>query len=213
MLQLAKLLKYCQFEKTCNTVFAIFLATWLVARHGIYNILCYCIYRDVPRVMPFACYKGSTEELETDQSILSSKWRYVEPFLDQSGTICLDKSVKWVFLGLLFMLQVLSAVWLTMIMRVAITMVRGEEAQDVRSSDEDEEEENFDAVLEDDAECKEVVANGIAATGALKGKARTSGSDATSARQAGLFQNPAGRIRVPGSRDRKELLQKVGCSG
>ena len=92
-------------------------------------------------------------------------------------------------------------------------MVRGEEAQDVRSSDEDEDEEADDSVLEEDAECKEVVANGIAASSALKGKAKASGSDAIPPRQAGLFQNPAGRIRVPGSRDRKDLLQKVGCSG
>ena len=49
--------------------------------------------------MPFACYSGATEELETDANKLGSRWRYAEPFFDQKGTICLDSSVKSVFLG------------------------------------------------------------------------------------------------------------------
>lgn len=197
-------------------MFVVFLATWLVARHGIYPYLCWSIYRDVPRVMPFACYTGESQELETDTNKLNSSWRYAEPFFDQKGTVCLDRSVKWVFLGLLFMLQVLSIVWFGMIIKVALKVVKGESANDSRSSDEEEEEE-AEVVAEElvkvGMDCKKAVPNGIA-TRSPSGKARASGSDvAPPPRQTGLFQRGTGRIRVPGSRDRKELIGRVGCNG
>ena len=196
-------------------MFVVFLATWLIARHGIYNVLCWAIYRDVPRVMSFACYAGATGELENDPAKLVSRWRYAEPFFDQNGTICLDRSVKWVFLGLLFMLQILSIVWFGMIVKVALSMVKGEGANDTRSSDEedDEVEEEEKTEMEELAEQqKETILNGKA-TLLSSGKARASGSEASPPRQMGLFQTGAGRIRVPGSKDRKELIGRVGCNG
>ena len=187
-------------------MFIVFLGTWLVARHGVYVVLCWAIYRDVPRVMPFACYAAATEELETDVNKLSSRWRYAEPFFDQKGTICLDRNVKWVFLGLLFMLQVLSMIWFVMIVKVALSMVKGEGASDSRSSDEeDDEEEEIDE--------KNLMENLDSKEGILNGKASSSGSEAAPSRQTGLFQRGTGRIRVPGSRDRKELIGRVGCNG
>lgn len=202
------MLKYLHFESLCNIMFGIFLATWLVARHGIYNSLCYSIYRDIPRVMPFACYSGQDQELDTNPERLSSSWRYLEPFFDQKGTICFDRSVKWVFLGLLLMLQLLSIVWFGMIVRVALSVLKGEGASDTRSGDEDESDEIDDI-------CDEVYSNGkptptSSATISSKGKA--TGSEPPP-RQTGLFQRGTGRIRVPGSRDRKELIGRVGCNG
>lgn len=163
--------------------------------------------------MPFACYRGFSGELETDQTKLSSKWRYVEPFLDQNGTICLDQNVKSVFLGLLLMLQVLSIVWFGMILKVALSMVKGEGAQDTRSSDEDEEEEEKEELEEEGGMVKEAAMNGNLAGCSTKDRARSSGSEATPPPQTGLFGRGTGRIRVPGSRDKKELLGRVGCNG
>ena len=210
--QLAKMLKYLHFESLCNIMFGIFLATWLVARHGIYNSLCYSIYRDVPRVMPFACYSGRDQELETNPERLSSSWRYLEPFFDQKGTICLDRSVKWVFLGLLLMLQLLSIVWFGMIVRVALSVLKGEGASDTRSGDEDEENDEIDDIHD------ELYSNGkptttSSATISSSSKGKATGSEQPPARQTGLFQRGTGRIRVPGSRDRKELIGRVGCNG
>lgn len=199
------MLKYLHYEATCNTMFGIFLATWLVTRHGIYVNLCWAIYRDVPRVMPFACYSGDTMELETDPTKLS-QWRYLDPFFDQKGTICLDRNIKSIFLGLLLMLQVLSIVWFGMIIKVALSMLlKGEGANDTRSGDEDEGEEDEE---EENKEMCEVRANGKP-TPSANGKALASSSEAP--RQTGLFQR--GVIRVPGSRDRKELIGRVGCNG
>ena len=202
------MLKYLHYESVCNIMFGIFLATWLVARHGIYNSLCYSIYRDVPRVMPFACYSGQDQELETNPERLSSSWRYLEPFFDQKGTICLDRSVKWVFLGLLLMLQLLSIVWFGMIIRVALSVLKGEGASDTRSGDEDEESDEIDDI------CDEVYSNGkpTPSSAPISGKSKATGSEPPP-RQTGLFQRGTGRIRVPGSRDRKELIGRVGCNG
>ena len=212
--QSAKVLKYLGFEAACNTMFVAFLTSWVVARHGIYNFLCWSIYRDVPRVMPFGCHNAATESAETDPTKLSSRWRYAEPFLDQNGTICLDKSVKSVFLGLLMMLQVLSIAWFILIVKVAIKLVRGDVAQDTRSSDEEEEEEETveTGISKEQDDCREAASNGKAAY-TPSGKARASSTEATPPRQTGLFQRGTGRLRVPGSRDRKELIGRVGCNG
>ena len=201
------MLKYLRYETACNTMFGVFLATWLVSRHGIYVNLCWSIYRDVPRVMPFACYSGDTMKLEEDPTKLS-KWRYFVPFFDQKGTICLDRNIKSIFLGLLLMLQVLSIVWFGMVIKVAFRMLKNGEANDTRSGDEDDGEEDEDEE-EEEQEAREVRANGKPNQPA-SGKAMASGSEAPS-RQPGLFQR--GGIRVPGSRDRKELIGRVGCNG
>jgi len=206
--QLAKMLKYLHYEAACNIMFGMFMGTWLVARHGIYNWLTYSIYRDVPRVMAFACYSGATEKLEADPSKLGSRWRYMEPFFDQAGIICLDRDVKSVFLGLLLMLQVLSIVWFGMIVKVAVSMLRGAGAEDTRSGDEDEGDEEDE---EEEREC-EILSNGKPPNSA-SGKTRATGNDTSPPRQNGLFQRGTGRIRVPGSRDRKELIGRVGCNG
>ena len=144
-------------------------------------------------------------ELETDPKKLS-RWRYFNPFFDQKGTICLDRNIKSIFLGLLLMLQVLSIVWFVMIIKVALSVLKGEAANDTRSGDEDEGKEEEEEEKEE--EC-EVRSNGKP-TQSANGKAMASGSE-TPSRQTGIFQR--GGIRVPGSRDRKELIGRVGCNG
>lgn len=142
-------------------------------------------------------------ELETDPTKLN-RWRYLDPFFDQKGTICLDRNIKSIFLGLLLMLQVLSIVWFGMIIKVALSVLKGKGASDTRSGDEDEGEED-----EEEEETSGVPVNGKP-TRSANGKAIASGNEVPS-RQTGLFQR--GGIRVPGSRDRKELIGRVGCNG
>ena len=142
-------------------------------------------------------------EVETDPRKLN-RWRYFDPFFDQKGTICLDRNIKSIFLGLLLMLQVLSIVWFGMIIKVALSVLKGKGASDTRSGDEDDGEEE-----EEQEETCEVPVDGKP-TRSANGKAIASSSEVPS-RQTGLFQR--GGIRVPGSRDRKELIGRVGCNG
>lgn len=191
------MLKYMGYETACNAMFALFLATWAVGRHGIYIPLCWSIYRNVPLVMSYGCYSGATMQRQ-DPSMLGA-WRYIEPFLDQKGIICLDPKVKWVFLTMLLTLQVLCIVWFAMILKVAYTVLKGGDANDTRSDDEDEEGPEY---ILPDGELKRSLSAGI----------RTSGSDPTPS-QSRYFQRGEGRIRIRRSRDRKEMIGRVGCNG
>jgi len=198
---LAKILKYLHYENACNAAFGVFLSVWLVARHVIYVALCWSIYRDVPGVMNYGCYSGATEELK-DPAKLTSPGKYLEPFFDQNGTICLDKGVKWVFLGMLLMLQVLSIVWFVMILKVAYSVLKGSAANDTRSGDEDEEEE----------EIEETRPQEKTAPPTAPAKIRGSVGDSVPIR-SGIFADGGGRLRIPRSRDRKEMIGRVGCNG
>lgn len=193
------MLKYMQYETACNTAFGVFLATWLVARHIIYVSLCWSIYRDVPEVMPYGCYAGATGKPRNGDEI--GVWRYVEPFIDQEGTICLDRTIKWAFLSMLLMLQLLSLIWFVMIVKVAYGMLKHGVADDTRSGDEAEAEER-EAVRPVQGKPKAFVA----------ARNRTSGAEAVSS-HSGFIQRGGGRLRIPGSRDRKEMIGRVGCNG
>jgi acyl-CoA-dependent ceramide synthase len=152
--------------------------------------------------MNYGCYSGATGEM-VDSEHLSS-WRYMEPFFDQKGTICLDKGVKWVFLSMLLMLQVLSIVWFGMILKVAYGVLKGAPAEDSRSGDEDE--------LDDEAKCeKDPIIEEVKHTASAK--IRPSTSDGVPIQPAYFRDGGGGRLRIPRSRDRKEMIGRVGCNG
>ena len=129
-------------------------------------------------------------ELETDPSKLS-RWRYFDPFFDQKGTICLDRNIKSIFLGLLLMLQVLSIVWFGMIIKVALSLLNGKGANDTRSDDEDGGDEGKEEEEEDEGQVR---SNGKPTQFASRKNIAT-GCEAPP-RPTGLFQR--GGIRVPG---------------
>lgn len=197
--QLAKMLKYLKHETACNAVFGLFLAVWIVSRHMIYILLCYSIYRDVPGVMDYGCFSGATG-LPEDPNTLGV-WRYLEPFFDQSSTICLDRKIKWTFLGMLIAIQSLSILWFSMIIKVAYQIISGGVGKDVRSSDEEESEDECVAEQPNQLDEKDAPSS---ASG------QTSARDAAAAR-GGFFQRRRGRIRIPGSRERKDIIGRVGC--
>ena len=197
--QLAKMLKYLKHETACNAIFGLFLAVWVVSRHMIYISLCFSIYRDVPGVMDYGCFSGATG-LPVDPNTLGV-WRYLEPFFDQNSTICLDKKIKWTFLGMLIAIQSLSLLWFSMIIKVAYQIISGGVGKDVRSSDEEESED--ERVVE---QSKLLDEKDTASSASGQASAR----DAAEAR-GGFFQRRRGRIRIPGSRERKDIIGRVGC--
>lgn len=115
----------------------------------------------------------------------------LEAFLNPSGTICYSDGIRWGFLGALGFLQVLTISWFLLILQVAIRVVKGIGADDIRSEDEDEgeleEKENtFQGGAPVDPEAWKRRAN-------VRGNATSSG--------VGLLE----------SWDRKELLGRIGC--
>ncbi|QPG76227.1 hypothetical protein FOA43_003613 [Brettanomyces nanus] len=113
-LSLAKVLKYCGFGRICDVVFILFMIIWIVLRHGVYNYVVYYIYSSALGVMENDCSK----------------------FSPGSNEICCTQGKLNSFVVLLTGLQIITCLWLYMIFRVAIKVIRGAPAEDVRSDDE-----------------------------------------------------------------------------
>lgn len=115
LLLTAKVLKYMGFTRACDAMFGLFVVTWIVLRHGVYNYLFYIAWH------------RSTTLMEGSQCVAG---------LVQKR--CWNSYVVNSFLGLLGGLQVISLVWLYMIVKIIIKVVRGQNAEDLRSDEESE---------------------------------------------------------------------------
>lgn len=206
LLPAAKILKYLKFENTCNVAFGVFLVTWFIARHVLYLALCWSIYRDVPTYMAYGCYSGATGEMISTDGY-PNRFEYLfYPFLDINGSICMNRTIKWIFLSFLLALHLLSVIWFYMIIKVAVGVFRTGNAEDTRSDDEEEEEEVVSA------------SNGLSGKSTKENSALTSDSAITS--EWGRSDRPPsvrtrgrgrGRIRLSEQSDRKALLGRIGC--
>lgn len=214
------MLKYLHFQLACDVAFAIFMITWVVARHILYLMVFYSAYEDTKEAIPYACF-GKKGEMVEAPSTSESFIQLLQPFRDPEGIICNNFWVKWTFLGMLLALQVITLIWFGMILRVAWRILNGGIAEDSRSEDEQEEEEEVEAqrketgrngFIEIPSYVEEEV--GVEAIN-FKGR-RTIGSSAikTTKRKHRKTTGSAtiGRTTLAGhSSDRKELLGRIGC--
>jgi acyl-CoA-dependent ceramide synthase len=128
--------------------------------------------------------------------------------------VCWSDGIKWGFLSALLFLQGIMVMWFAMILRVAISVLRGAQAEDVRSDDEssgqlddaDEDQKVVEKLAEADGEGvpyeEEVGVDQIN----LKGRT-SNASRYKKAKGAGS----ASGVSIPGHSDRKELLGRIGC--
>lgn len=116
----AKVLKYSRFNTACDAMFVLFLIAWIILRHGVYNYLFYIAWSRLASLM-------SASKCGLVQSTLKRCW--TRPILN------------W-FLALLGGLQIIQLFWLWMIFRVILKFARGDNAEDVRSDDNDTDIEN-----------------------------------------------------------------------
>ncbi|KAF5717757.1 sphingosine n-acyltransferase lac1 [Fusarium mundagurra] len=199
-LPLAKCLKYCGFNKVCDVMFGLFVVSWFIARHVLYIAVCWSIYSDTPRIMPTGCFKGNNENM-IGPIDPPAGWKYlVDPFINPEGLVCYNETIKWSFLAPLLFLQVITIGWFTMIVRVIIKVLKGGDAEDVRSDDEggeEEEEEEFvyeeAQPLEEEVGVEELDLRNWERRSGVKKQASSSG------------------VSLPGHSDRKELLGRIGC--
>jgi acyl-CoA-dependent ceramide synthase len=104
------------------------------------------------------------------------------------------------FLSYLLFLQVMMIMWFVVIIRVAMRVLKGKSAEDLRSDEEGEEdgeEEEFE--YEEAQPLEEEV--GVEAIDLMGWERRTSVKRAAS----------SSGITLPGHIDRKELLNRIGC--
>ncbi|KAH1493835.1 hypothetical protein LV164_007566 [Aspergillus fumigatus] len=201
LLPTAKILKYFKFELCCNITFGLFMVTWLITRHIFYPLLCWSIYKDVPDAMAYGCYSGSTAEMISTDGY-PNRFRYLfNPFLDINGPICMNRTVKWIFLGFLLALQLLSLIWFVMVVRVAVNVLRTGNAEDTRSDGEEEEEEVEVRPVGKDA----LNNNPVGVDGANADWRRASSGSAS------VRPRARGRIPLGDQSDRKALLGRIGC--
>jgi acyl-CoA-dependent ceramide synthase len=203
------MLKYMGFERACNIAFGVFLGTWLIARHVIYVKLCWSIYLTIPKYLPFGCYEGTTGEMYTTDCNPDNWGHLAWPFKNLDGPICMNSKIKNLFLAFLLSLQVLSIIWFTMIVRIAVKVLRTGAAEDSRSDDEGDEG------LEEAGEGQ----NHNLEKDLGNASADSSGSDPTWRRsvmnngsaQGNRIRTGRGRVRLSDQSDRKALLGRIGC--
>lgn len=118
-LSTAKILKYCGYQKICDVMFGVFLVSWVILRHGLYN---------------YIFYHAATKARD-----LMASGRCIEGVVQK---ICFTDKIIDVFLSLLGGLQIIALVWMYLIAKVAIKVITGNGADDVRSDDEDDEDED-----------------------------------------------------------------------
>jgi very-long-chain ceramide synthase len=156
----------------------------------------------------------------------------VQSFTNPGGVVCFNNRIRVSFLALLLFLQGIIVLWFVMIIRVAWKVISGQPADDIRSDDEDEEdeetEENDGEEEEMDGEQKNKRTNppsmrtavslepvsfveeevGVEGLHLVRRtspgvRLRGRGNHGAAARQAGIST----------TRDRKELLGRIGCDG
>ncbi|GAA5920354.1 hypothetical protein JCM6882_004539 [Rhodosporidiobolus microsporus] len=117
---LAKVFKYAGNNKAADGTFVVFLISWIATRHVIFCKILYAVITE-------------------PQTVLEYGWR------SQDGYF-FSRNVQISFALLLGSLQLLMCLWMWLILRVLYKMFLGGSAEDVRSDDEDEGEEEDEPV-------------------------------------------------------------------
>ncbi|KAK0389507.1 hypothetical protein NLU13_3082 [Sarocladium strictum] len=195
---LAKCLKYIGFTTLCDGIFGVFLFVWVWTRHVFYLVTCWSIYHDLPRALEMPCFRGAPGEIEGPFPAPKEGWSHLlEPFKDPAGTVCFTDGIQLGFLAFLLALEAVICAWSFFIIRVAVRVLKGAPAEDVRSDAEDEGSELQYELVE--AIEEEVGLESID----LKAWERRNDRKAASLRGKG--------VRVRSHSDRKDLLNRIGC--
>jgi acyl-CoA-dependent ceramide synthase len=231
------------YTTACDMAFGVFVISWLLTRHVLYMIVCWSIYKDAPVDMAPGCYftpnhpstphNASSHPSHPQHLFIPMSdtaafnahggndiWgNLLKAYTDQSGPICWNPSIRYYFLALLLFLQGICCVWFTMVLKVVYKVLSGTGADDVRSDDECDDDEEL---LEHDPSTS--IFNAIptcteSGLSAMPLKEEEVGVDAlTFAKMSGASQRRQARreartsgISIPGHGDRKELLGRIGC--
>lgn len=211
------MLRYAGMQTACDIAFGAFVIVWFVARHVIYLSICWSLYVDVPIEMPTGCYDLSTGKMISSDGGNEIWSNVLHAYIGGSAPVCFNERIRLSFLGLLLTLQVLMLVWFYMIARVVYRVLSGQGADDTRSDDEGEEEqEELDVQQRPIAASTKRSASPQTAAFSLKEKevdaeelhfVRRAGSPKTTKRSKGR----ASGISIPGHTDHKAILGRIGC--
>lgn len=117
LLSSAKMLKYCGFSTVCDYMFCVFLIFWVALRHVVYNYITYQTWVRAETLMADGeCVAGLVQKR------------------------CWTPTVVNIFLALLGGLQIITCIWMYLILKVLVKVLKGIGAEDVRSDEEDKSE-------------------------------------------------------------------------
>lgn len=193
-------------------MFGLFVVTWLVTRHIAYVMVCWSVYTDARRVMGVGCYSGTADALQRPLTVrpYESKhyirWQQlVDPFRNPAGTICMGEPIYTGFLVFLLVLQATMLMWFVFIVQVVVRVLRGNDADDIRSDDEEDEEIGE----EEDEEADLTDEKGIP----IEEEVGVEGLNFELIDRRGNPRRPVNStsFSMPGHSDRKEILNRIGC--
>lgn len=170
-------------------------------------MLTWSIYKNLPGKLTYGCYSGATGEMTSTNGYPDAFAYMFGPLRSLENPICMNGTLKWIFLSFLLALQGLSIVWFGMIVRVAYKVIHTGAAEDSRSDEEDEVEVDGQAALNGSVRlaAKESVSVAPVVNDSAPGLDRRRSNGAASVRARG-------RGRVPFDQsDRKALLGRIGC--
>src|SRR5450432_476184 len=178
------------------------MLTWVIARHILYLMVCYSVWNDIPVEIAYGCYKGKKGALSGPFPAPDTFGHLIDPFLNPEGVVCFNHEIKWAFLTCLLFLQCITLMWFGMICVVAAKVLRGGQAEDTRSDDEDEEDyDGSESLVMEKVNPIEVVPLeeevGVEAINFKGRKAPVRRYKKTSSSSSG--------VTLPGHSDRKEL--------
>ncbi|KAI6250731.1 Sphingosine N-acyltransferase-like protein [Erysiphe necator] len=205
ILPIAKCLKYLGYSTLCDFIFGLFMLIWFVTRHILYMTILWSVYIDSPKNIPYGCYYGNASNLTGPFPLPDRFYHMLRPFYDPDGPICHSKTITLGFLATLFFLQVIILLWFWMIVQVALRVLRGGQADDSRSDNEEDMDEKMTQEPNDTEICLRQEANVESIN--LKGKIFSVGRS----RYIGKGSSHATGVSLPGHKDPKDLLGRIGC--
>ncbi|KAH8435077.1 Sphingosine N-acyltransferase lag1 [Aspergillus melleus] len=203
LFSLAKCLKYLGLLTLCDIMFGVFMVSWFMARHVLYLITMWSIYAHMAEIIPVGCFHGSQDTLTGPTPLPERGSSHMfDPFWNPSGTICFSPRVQWGFLGALGFLQFLNLVWLVMIVQVALRVLAGRGADDVRSEDEGELDSEMEVTGNEGRDGASSRPKDIGVATGLKASPRVTSTKRTA---------HSASVGLPRRSDQKQLLGRLGC--
>lgn len=182
-----------------DILFGVFTIVWLVSRHVFYPLTCWSVYSDLSRLIKPACYRGTVGSLHGPLPVPHGMSHLLEPFRDPTGMVCWSDNIMLGFLAYLLILQCMMFIWSFSIVQVAMRVLQGKGADDIRSDAEEGDVEEGDLEYEEAQSLEEEV--GVEAID-FNGWKRRNGTKRVATSSG---------VRLSGHRDCKELLNRIGC--
>jgi len=112
------------------------MVVYLVTRQIFYPLILWSLYTEAPHIIKYGCYWGPTNDLQGPIDPPDHFNHLIQPFLDPVGLVCWNANIASSFMVTLVALQLILLLWFVMIIRVAVKVIKGAEADDSRSDDE-----------------------------------------------------------------------------